>query len=787
MAKKGQEIEALYISLGLNIEDLKLGFDTAGKTVSQSLKKLNQENKKIQIKTDVDLANLQAAGSELDKIKVRYESINRQLDIQKQKEVILQAQLQSYTKNYGKDHDLTARAEMALLSQQKVVAGLQNRLRAVGVEMDKLAPKANQSFGRMSRAANEARGAVGKLGEGYAFLSSKLATVLAIAATGAGLFNLTKAAMEGGEATYRLTQRLHMTAAEAGQLKRVFSLAGGDINAVTPFIAKLDKQLMSAGEKGNATSKALDKFGISLMDAQGNLLGINDQLARLSEGYKTAQMAGEEEAFTAEVLGAKGAALIPILEQYTDLLEISKGIKTTGLLNPEDAHKTYLEWQKMQMEMGQLKSAMGAALLPLAKEMMPSVAEGLETLVGLVKDNKEGILLLTDALVGMIKTAKEGVDSLTDVFDAVGLNAENIKEIREFIKKSQEIPEGSMLDKLGFNDTPKSLVEQFWDNRRKEREEKKAATAQKKEKDKAEADEKEKEAAAQRAAKEAELQAQKTAEVNKELEGSMYSLYHTDLETSLHNIDVSMEKFKEKGASEVEIERARQAQKAKIIKEFNEQVAQSIDSIWKTEYENRLDNIEREKEAWRQKGLDEVKATRWAEEQKRQLQQDTALHMFKENYKYLKLYRKEMVSGYGDENEKQQRAMSAIANQMRKDAGLPDNAWTTLGEIAGFQQIMKQAKKNMIPIYDVAPTNFIYRGTEATPLYSPEYEKGMRNMGGAISENIQPAIQNQEVNYNLNVSVTGLEDVGNEVAQTAAKKILERMPNADKYGISYGR
>ena len=63
----------------------------------------------------------------------------------------------------------------------------------------------------------------------------------------------------------------------------------------------------------------------------------------------------------------------------------------------------------------------------------------------------------------------------------------------------------------------------------------------------------------------------------------------------------------------------------------------------------------------------------------------------------------------------------------------------------------------------------------------------MRNMGGAISENIQPAIQNQEVNYNLNVSVTGLEDVGNEVAQTAAKKILERMPNADKYGISYGR
>ena len=32
---KGQEIEELYISLGLNINDLKLGFDTAGKTVNR--------------------------------------------------------------------------------------------------------------------------------------------------------------------------------------------------------------------------------------------------------------------------------------------------------------------------------------------------------------------------------------------------------------------------------------------------------------------------------------------------------------------------------------------------------------------------------------------------------------------------------------------------------------------------------------------------------------------------------------------------------------------------------
>ena len=68
MAKKGQEIEELYVSLGLNIDDLKLGFDTAGKTVSQAISKINTENRKIQVKTDVDLSKLEGMGSELDKI-----------------------------------------------------------------------------------------------------------------------------------------------------------------------------------------------------------------------------------------------------------------------------------------------------------------------------------------------------------------------------------------------------------------------------------------------------------------------------------------------------------------------------------------------------------------------------------------------------------------------------------------------------------------------------------------------------------------------------------------------
>lgn len=379
---KGERIEELYISLGLNVDDLKLGFDTAGKTVAQSITKLNSEAKKIQLRTDIDVSKLSGAEHEFERIKMQCEAINRQLDIQKQKEAILQAQLKSNQNKYGADHGLTQRAEMNLLYQQKNVADLEAKLRGLTSSMKglenqevKAAKEATTLFSRIKTGAAEAKAGVtsitGELSSGFSMLSAKLAAVMAVASTGAGLFKLTTAAMNAGHETYKLTQRLHMTAGEVGALKRVFDLSGSDLNTIVPFIARIDKQLMSATEEENALSEALDRFNVKLTDEKGTLLQVNEQLEQLAKGYLRAQEAGEEEEFTAEVLGAKGAQLIPVLQDYNDLIGLSKSVVTTGILNPAEAHTLWQEWKLMTMEMGQLKSAMGAALLPVSAELMP--------------------------------------------------------------------------------------------------------------------------------------------------------------------------------------------------------------------------------------------------------------------------------------------------------------------------------------------------------------------------------------------------------------------------------
>ena len=76
---KGQKIDELYISLGLDIARLQLDFDTAGRTVSQTMARLNSESKQLTLKTDIDLTKLEGAGKELDQLKITYQAINQQL------------------------------------------------------------------------------------------------------------------------------------------------------------------------------------------------------------------------------------------------------------------------------------------------------------------------------------------------------------------------------------------------------------------------------------------------------------------------------------------------------------------------------------------------------------------------------------------------------------------------------------------------------------------------------------------------------------------------------------
>lgn len=898
MAKKdamGQEIDSLYLSLGLNISDLELGFKEAGVTVKQAISRLNSEAKHIQLKADIDIAKLEAAGKPIDALRAKEKALNDELAIQQKKLELLNRAYEANAKTYGKDSGITRGVDTKRLYQQRDIERLKASIAQVNAELSKTSAKATGAFGKVGAAAAGARAKVEGVTGAIKGFNAGIVAISGAIAGGYGLFSITDKAMQSGENLYKLSQRLHTTTAEASKLSKVFQLAGVDINSVVPLFARIDKQALAASKSENDMARAMAEFGFSLTDSQGNLLSYEQQLAQLAGAYDKAVKAGKEAEFVTNVLGARGAGLVPLLQDYKTNLEIVSRIKTTGLLNPKEAHELYVEWQAMQMQAGQLTGAVGQALLPVAKDLMPEITEGFKEFAKQIADNKDAIKefgsIAGDTIGGIAKAVVSLTSTLGDLkkaWDDVSDLAESEKIIRQNgdgrgldvgrgaglvsgalagglaggpwgavlgaiggaylgkeaamfgmragVKRSDwnqykyhaqnlelESQRDAELAELWSTDTTKASV----NAEAAIKAQKKAADVQMqlekelatntnkrlkeqlesiKEKVQAsiEAGKTEEEAwlNVEKAVTDAVKAANKEAQAaNEELQKSIYALTHSDFENNLRGIDYSAKAAREKGADESLVQQEAELKKAKAIRQFEDETAAYLDGIYETSLNQRLKQIEREKRAWIQKGLDEVRATRAAEEQKRQATNDSIKNMFTSQKKYLDIYRKAMqgqqAGGYfydftSSQADRQQNAVKAIQAAMMKEAGVDPRERTSMAELQGFQSAMKGAENWGLSLLkgggagdtaEAMRTALSESNTEITNLLGqintgvPEINSNLSQILGAIQNKAQNPPQ-VNVSPVINVGLGGAYVFDNRMKKELTDDITTNVANS---------
>lgn len=793
----GKEIDSLYLSLGLNVSDLELGFKTAGQTVKQAISRLNSEANQIRLKADIDVTRLEVAGRSVEALQAREKALNAELAVQQKKLELLNRAYEANAKTYGKDSGITRGVDTKRLYQTRDIERLKASIAQVNAELTQTAAKSTGAFGKLGAAASGARAKVEGITGAIKGINAGIAGASAAIAGGYGLFSITDKAMNAGENLYKLSQRLHTTTGEASKLSKVFQLSGTDINSVVPIFARLDKQALSAAKTQNSLSLAMGEFGFSLTDTNGNLLSYEQQLSQLAGAYQKAVQGGREAEFVTNVLGAKGAALVPVLQDYATNLEIVSRIKTTGLLNPQEAHELYIEWQAMQMQAGQLTGALGQALMPVASELMPEITAGFAEFAQLIKDNQGAIKEFGSAAgsaIGGLATVMVEVVSLLgkmkEGFDAVGASSKDweiLKKINpegtnfsrklvggssallgglagfrvggwkgavagaygassaadealgrigkwavgsdqfDYLKQKQELEDqhkklGEQLDKQRLEAQKTTIgesvkLEEKAAATKADLEAKLAATTSEKCREQLEAirdkvnasiEEGKTEAAAWASvaddiAKAMKAAAKEAKEANEALDRSIYTLTHNDLQNNLRGVENAATDTLKKGADPAKVEQEAALKKNKIIEDFEKETAQYLDGIYADSLTQRLNQIEREKKAWIKKGMDEVQATRAAEQQKRQAVNDSVKNMFTSQKKYLDIYRRAMAgqidNGMGgmlydytqNTEARQQNAVKMIQRAMMKEAGVDPWERTNIAEVQGFQKAMKGA------------------------------------------------------------------------------------------------
>ncbi|WP_053241244.1 hypothetical protein [Clostridium sp. DMHC 10] len=410
-----EELGSLAVKIGLNSS----GFQNGISSINRNLRVLDSEFK----------ANTAALGENskgIEGLRLKEETLSKQMELQKQKVSALE---QAYIKSAeikGKDSKATQELEIKLNKAKQALSNMDTELVKTTKEIEKESSASKKLGSSIQEAMTKMHTHVSNAFDG---IKNAAIGVGATLAGGLGLFSLTEKAVESGDAAYKLSQKLGVTSSEAANLNKMLKITDTDTQPFIATMLKLDKGIEGAGKSGNSTTKALNEFGVKLTDASGKLLPMPEQLKKLSEGYQKAAASGNEEAFVAQVLGARGQELIPILQDYTEASEAASKVKGFGV-DPKQAHEQAVQLQVLKMEMSQFSMAIAQVLMPIASAVLPTITNLFTSLGKVISDNKKTIQDAVNSIAGVVKEMGAVITPIIkNLFDFIAKHGELTKAI----------------------------------------------------------------------------------------------------------------------------------------------------------------------------------------------------------------------------------------------------------------------------------------------------------------------------------------------------------------------
>ena len=255
-------------------------------------------------------------------------------------------------------------------------------------------------------------------------VTAKLANLAMVAAGGFGLGAIIDNVVNAGEALYQLSNKLHMSTADVAQFKKMMTLSGVDVEVAAKSFSKMDKVLSSGGKSAEALQAYLGQFGVTLTDANGHLLPMNQQLDAMAAGYQKANAEGRGQEFMLQTLGAKGIELTKVFENYADAKAAASQIKGVGL-DPKALHETWLQMNILKAEASQVGLGLAAAFVPIAQQILPALVPVLQQVVVFIQKNQDTIAMLVTngmklaLLYGVATKVASGITTITTAFKGV--------------------------------------------------------------------------------------------------------------------------------------------------------------------------------------------------------------------------------------------------------------------------------------------------------------------------------------------------------------------------------
>lgn len=537
-------------------------------------------------------------------------------------------------------------------------------------------------------------------------------TILGIAGTmsafESSMIKAAQPAIEGFRELATTAKELNLSLDATNDLLARVKLAGADFDDVRDYV----RGVQDAVIKGDSTDPeviALEKYGVAIQDANGNLLAFDETLDRLYQGYLKAREAGEAEAYAMMTNGQAVKDILPYFESLAKAEEDRAKIQwsVTDAASLEQASR---DLRLMETQIDEFKNALSSLAVPAADIAIKETFEMFKKGTQLIEENRETIVFWSFVVMEAIQSVKKNGGEAADwVLEKLSAAADTLKEFNKrfgLTEKASGLFDAAA-EKIGSLKTAifgesTAEAESFIDRAKKDTEEYVEAN----EKARAET-----EKTAEAITAGLSYSYNRIAKYKEELAGIKIDLqfgddklgaelakleqwhqnalrdarYYEEERAVLAELYAAKREQIERKAAE-EIAKAREEAQKRIIESLRN-AASKLGSIWNTALENRLAEIEREKQAWIDKGVEEVKATQWAEQAKADARKSAAMSVLKSQ---LEEYRAFQEGGY-------EGLMNHRRDELFKSGIKPEDLYMTPETLAKFQKAQDTVERNLLP------------------------------------------------------------------------------------------
>ena len=403
-------------------------FKKALNEINQAYKVLGSEMKLVQSQFDKNDNSVEA-------LTARNETLNKQIDAQKDKIATLKSALDNAAASFGENDKRTQAWQIKLNNAEAALNGMERDLKKNNDAIEeassefKDAEKAADKFGdeikKTGKETEQAGDQFQKVGEvlktvGKAMAAAAAAIGAGAVAAGKKIWDMANDTAAAGDTVDKMSQKLGMSAEAYQEWDYVLSQSGADIESMGAGFKSLTNLVDKATSGNDAAAASFEKLGISTKELKD--MSREDIFALTVKRMQEMGDTTDRAALANTIFGKSGQNLAPLLNQTAEATQDLKDkAHDLGFIMSDEAVDASV---KFTDSMDTLKRTFEGVKNNITSELLPgltSITDGLALLLTGSDGAKDKIKSGASEIVNSIKKAiPQATEALKTVLDVIG-------------------------------------------------------------------------------------------------------------------------------------------------------------------------------------------------------------------------------------------------------------------------------------------------------------------------------------------------------------------------------